>query len=57
LVKLLNIKARIELLNYDTSINNSDNYYNLKSGFESNTNLIDIGCYESVVAVIPKWNL
>lgn len=57
LVRLLNIKATIQLLDYDESVNLPDDYYNLKAGFASGTTLIDAGYYESVVAVTPQWNL
>lgn len=57
LVRLLNIKATIQLLDYDEAVNLPDDYYNLKAGFESGTTLMDAGYYESVVAVTPQWNL
>lgn len=56
IVRLINIKATIQLI--DTNATSmSDDYYNLKSGLESGTSLINAGYYESVVAVIPKWNM
>ena len=57
LVRLLNIRATIQLLDYDETVNLPDDYYNLKAGFESGTTLMDAGYYESVVAVTPQWNL
>jgi hypothetical protein len=56
LVRLLNIKAKINIL-YDQDDTLSDDYYNMKAGYESGTTLMDAGYYESVVAVTPKWNL
>lgn len=57
IVTLLNIKATISIIDEDNSNKLSDAYYNLKAGFQSNTTLVDAGYYESVVAIIPKWNL
>lgn len=57
LVTLLNIKAEIIILDKDNEVNLSDDYYNLKAGFQSGTSLVNAGYYESVVAIIPKWNL
>ena len=57
LVRLLNIRATIQLLDYDESVKLPDDYYNIKAGFESGTTLVDAGYYESVVAVTPQWNL
>lgn len=58
IVRLLNIKASIQLVDTSTDDQSlSDSYYNMKAGFEPGTSLIDAGYYESVVAVIPKWNM
>ena len=57
IVTLLNIKASIQIQDFDESVGSRDDYYNTKSGFESGTTLIDAGYYESVVAIIPKWNI
>ena len=57
IVTLLNIKATITILDQDNSQKLSDSYYNIKAGFQSGTTLVDAGYYESVVAIIPKWNL
>lgn len=56
LVRLINIKAKINIL-YDQDDALSDDFYNMKAGYESGTTLMDAGYYESVVAVTPKWNL
>ena len=57
IVRLLNIKAKIDLI-YDNLPNElSSDFHNLKAGFESGTTLMDAGYYESVVAVTSKWNL
>ncbi len=57
LVTLLNIKATIRI--EDTANGNklSDDYYNMKAGFQSGTSLVDAGYYQSVVAITPRWNL
>ena len=58
IVRLLNIKASIQIIDDSTDDQSlSDSYYNMKAGFEPGTSLIDAGYYESVVAVIPKWNM
>lgn len=49
IVKLLNIKATIEVFETNTNQNISDIYYNQKASYE-------FGSYESTVAVIPEWN-
>ena len=56
LVTLLNIKAEI-LIEDEHNQSLSDQYYDHKSTFNNNTSLINMGCYESVVAIAPKWNL
>lgn len=57
IVKLLNIKAKISITtDLQTNENNTD-YYNLASGYEVGTSLIDAGYYESTIAVIYKDNL
>ena len=57
IVRLLNIKAKIDLVYDDLPDELSSDFHNLKAGFESGTTLMDAGYYESVVAVTPKWNL
>lgn len=57
IVTLLNIKASITIQDPDNSSKLSDDYYNMKAEFDSGTSLIDAGCYESVVAIAPRWNL
>jgi hypothetical protein len=57
IVTLLNIKASIQIISSNGQTNLSEDYYNLKAGFESGTTLVDAGYYESVVAVTPRWNL
>lgn len=56
IVRLLNIKAKINIL-HDNDDTLSDDFYNMKAGYESGSTLMDAGYYESVVAVTPKWNL
>lgn len=56
LVRLLNIKAKIDII-YDKTDTLSDDFHNMKAGFESGTTLMDAGYYESVIAVTPRWNL
>jgi hypothetical protein len=57
IVTLLNIKASIQIISSNSQTDLSEDYYNLKAGFESGTTLVDAGYYESVVAVTPRWNL
>ena len=57
IVTLLNIKAEIQLVDTNSDPSLSDLFNNLKAGLEAGTTLIDAGYYESVVAVIPKWNM
>lgn len=57
IVTLLNIKATISIVDSDNSDKLSNEYYNMKAGFQSGTTLVDVGQYESVVAITPKWNL
>lgn len=57
IVTLLNIKASIQIEDIDNKSSLSDAYYNMKAGYNSKTSLIDMGYYQSVVAVAPKWNL
>jgi hypothetical protein len=56
IVTLLNIKAHISVVDSDNSnMTLSDTYYNMKASYQGS--LIDIGQYESTVAIIPRWNL
>ena len=57
IVQLLNIKAKINIRDDANESKLSDDYYNIKAGYESGTSLIDAGYYESTVAVIPRWNM
>lgn len=57
IVRLLNIKAKILIRDEDNSDKLGNDYYNIKAGFESGTTLVDAGYYQSVVAVIPRWNM
>lgn len=57
IVTLLNIKATIKIINVNDENSMPDDYYNLQAGVASGTTLIDAGYYESVVAIIPKWNM
>mgnify|MGYP003322472701 CR=1 FL=1 len=51
LVRLLNIKATITLVDNVNQSSLNDNYYNIKAGYTSGTSLINAGYYESTVAV------
>ena len=57
IVRLLNVKATINIVDPDSEQSLSDTYYNQKAGFAEGTSLINAGYYESTIAVIPKWNL
>lgn len=57
IVRLLNVKATINIIDPDSEQSLSDAYYNQKAGFAEGTSLINAGYYESTIAVIPKWNL
>ena len=56
LVTLLNIKASIDI-QLPSGEDISDYYYNLQSGYNSDSTLINMGQYESTVAIIPQWNM
>ena len=56
LVTLLNIKASIDI-QLPSGEDISDYYYNLQSGYNSDSTLINTGQYESTVAIIPQWNM
>ena len=56
LVTLLNIKASIDI-QLPSGENISDYYYNLQAGYNSDSTLINMGQYESTVAIIPQWNM
>ena len=57
IVRLLNVKATINIVDLKSEQSLSDTYYNQKAGFAEGTSLINAGYYESTIAVIPKWNL
>lgn len=57
IITMLNIKASISIIDKDNSSKLSDDYYNMKAGFQSGTSLVDGGYYESVVGIAPRWNL
>ena len=57
IVTLLNIKAKISLIDPDNNQSLNDNYYNKKSKYAQGSSLIDLGQYESTIAIIPKWNM
>lgn len=58
LVTLLNIKATISIVDADNrNVSLSNDYYNMKASYAAGTSLVNIGQYESVVAITPKWNL
>ena len=57
IVTLLNIKASILIVDEDNTNKLSNDYYNMKAGFQSGTALVDSGYYESIVAIAPRWNL
>ena len=57
IVTLLNIKANINILDEDNPNKLSDEFYNIKAGFNSGTSLVNVGQYESTVAIAPKRNM
>ena len=57
LVTLLNIKASILIDDANNKNTLSDTYYNMKSSYANGSKLIDVGYYESTVAITPEWNL
>ena len=58
IVTLLNIKAKITIEQADDlSTSAEDVYYNMKANYEPGTNLVDLGQYESVIALTPKHNM
>ena len=57
IVTLLNIKAHINIEDNNNTNKLSDAYYNLKANFATGTSLVNVGYYESVVALAPRWNL
>lgn len=57
IVTLLNIKANINILDEDNPNKLSDEFYNIKAGFNNGTSLVNIGQYESTIAIAPKRNM
>lgn len=57
IVTLLNIKAQISIIDEHNTATLGEAYYNQKAGYQTGSSLINAGYYESVVAVIPKWNM
>jgi hypothetical protein len=57
IVTLLNIKAHINIEDNNNTNKLSNAYYNLKANFATGTSLVNVGYYESVVALAPRWNL
>lgn len=58
LVTLLNIRANISIEDDEQNTGNlSDSYYNYKAPYQQGSSLIDMGYYESTIAITPRWNL
>ena len=57
IVTLLNIKADITYIVKNSDVSLGEDYYNGSAAIASGSSLISAGYYESVVAVIPKWNM
>jgi hypothetical protein len=57
IVTLLNIRAKVSILDANNFNSLSDTYYNLKASYHANTSLVNAAQYESVVAITTKWNM
>ena len=57
IVTLLNIQANINILDDNNPDKLTDTYYNMKAGLNKNTQLINMGQYQSTIAIAPKHNL
>ena len=57
IVTLLNIKAKVQILDAHNYQNLSDTYYNMKAAYAPNTAMVNAAQYESVVAITTKWNM
>jgi len=57
IVTLLNIRAKIKVLDKENPKSLSDTYYNMKASYTGNSGLVDAGQYESVIGITTKWNL
>ena len=56
LVTLLNIKAHISIIDEHTT-SDLATFKNMSATYTKGSSLIDVGYYESTVAVAPKWNM
>ena len=57
IVTLLNITAKIKILDTQNYNNLSDTYYNIKASYATNTSLVSAAQYESVIGLTTKWNM
>lgn len=57
IVTLLNITAKIKILDTQNYNNLSDTYYNIKASYATNTSLVNAAQYESVIGLTTKWNM
>ena len=57
IVTLLNITAKIKILDTQNYNNLSDAYYNMKAAYAANTSLVSAAQYESVIGLTTKWNM
>ena len=57
IVTLLNITAKIKILDTQNYNNLSDTYYNMKASYATNTSLVSAAQYESVIGLTTKWNM
>ena len=56
-VTLLNIKAKVKILDKENANSLNDTYYNMKASYSNNSGLVSAAQYESVVGITTKWNL
>ena len=57
IVTLLNITAKIKILDTQNYNNLSDTYYNMKASYAANTSLVSAAQYQSVIGITTKWNM
>ena len=57
IVTLLNITAKIKILDTQNYNNLSDTYYNMKASYAANTSLVSAAQYQSVIGLTTKWNM
>ena len=57
IVTLLNIKAKISILDAHNAQSLSDTYYNMKASYAQGTAMVSAAQYESVIGITTKWNM